>query len=96
MLGLEEEPGGPASPKRAKEIPWKFEGADMVITERLTLGGATHVGDQDNSLKRHYFEAVDRCYDQKLWRTVPTIGYGKSFVTSKTFSSPPPTGSMCR
>ena len=59
MPGVEDEPDAPASPKRAKKIPRWFEGADMVITERLTLGGATHVGDQDNSLKRHYFEAVD-------------------------------------
>ena len=57
MPGLEEEPDAPASPKRAKKIPRRFEGADVVATERLTFGGCTHVGDQDNSLKRRYLRS---------------------------------------
>jgi len=56
-------PAPPAAAPRSRKIPRRLDNADIVITERLTLGGATATASQEvtevHSLKQLYFEAVD-------------------------------------
>ena len=49
----------PAAAPRPRKILRRLDDTDVVITERLTLGGATQEIAQEHSLKQPYFEAVD-------------------------------------
>ena len=49
----------PAAAPRRRKIPRRLDDTDVVITERLTQGGATQDVTNDLRLKQAYFDALD-------------------------------------